>query len=335
MKRLIVCCDGTWQKLESAYPTNVVKIAQAIRPLDDQGIPQIVFYDQGIGTEDKFYKIFGGAFGWGIDRNIQDGYQFISLNYQPGDEVYLFGFSRGAYTVRSLAGLIYTSGLVSRTHIRQTPEAYRLYRELGGEQEDSSELVAFRKKYSDRIPITLLGCWDTVGSLGIPDLTPLLSVDKQVNEKYRFHNTALCSNVQHAAHAVAIDETRKVFNATLMEPCNSEQALHQIWFAGPHGAVGGGSSANRGLSDIALVWMMEQAQKLGLAMDASNIPTGINCDATIPFAKGSNPLFKFDKPFIRDIPAPAYFDASVKARWQTLNNYRPKNLLPYQAELES
>ncbi|MGB0562013.1 MAG: DUF2235 domain-containing protein [Spirulinaceae cyanobacterium] len=334
MKRLIVCCDGTWQKLESPYPTNVVKIAQAIQPLDDQGIPQIVFYDQGIGTDDKLDKLFGGAFGWGIDRNIQDGYQFLSLNYQPGDEVYLFGFSRGAYTVRSLAGLIYNSGLVSRRYIRKTPKAYHLYRELGGRQENS-QLVAFREKYSDRIPITLLGCWDTVGSLGVPDITPWLSFDQRANEKYRFHNTDLCPNVRHAAHAVAIDEQRKVFDATLMEPCNSEQALNQVWFAGDHGSVGGGSSANRGLSDIALAWMMEQSQKLGLTLDAGNIPTGINCDPTITIAKGKNPLFKFNKPFIRDIPAPAHFDPSVKQRWQKVATYRPKNLLPYQAEIES
>ena len=106
MKRLIVCCDGTWQKLANSCPTNVVKIAQAIKPVASDGTPQIVFYDEGIGTGDEINRITGGAFGWGIDQNIQDAYRFLCLNYEAGDEIYLFGFSRGAYTVRSLAGLL-------------------------------------------------------------------------------------------------------------------------------------------------------------------------------------------------------------------------------------
>ncbi|MBV8886356.1 MAG: DUF2235 domain-containing protein, partial [Chroococcidiopsidaceae cyanobacterium CP_BM_RX_35] len=107
MKRLVVCCDGTWQALNSPYPTNVVKIAQAVKPITTNNILQTVFYDQGVGTGDEFDKITGGVFGWGIDKVIQDAYRFLSLNYVAGDEIYLFGFSRGAYTVRSLAGLIY------------------------------------------------------------------------------------------------------------------------------------------------------------------------------------------------------------------------------------
>ena len=123
MKRLIVCCDGTWQKLSSRYPTNVVKMAQAIKPQATGNILQIIFYDEGVGTGDKADRIFGGALGWGIDKNIQDAYRFLCLNYEQGDEIYLYGFSRGAYTVRSLAGLIYCSGLLARNKIRQAPRA--------------------------------------------------------------------------------------------------------------------------------------------------------------------------------------------------------------------
>jgi uncharacterized protein (DUF2235 family) len=105
MKRLIVCCDGTWQKLKSEYPTNVVKIAQGIKPSCDKGIAQIVFYDEGVGTDifndeslfswvNTVLRVIGGAFGSGIDHNIQEAYRFLSLNYEPGDEIYLFGFSR-------------------------------------------------------------------------------------------------------------------------------------------------------------------------------------------------------------------------------------------------
>ncbi|MEH2008448.1 DUF2235 domain-containing protein [Nostoc sp.] len=105
MKRLVICCDGTWQQLISPYPSNVVKLAQSVKPIARDGVTQIIFYDPGIGTESQ--KVLGGATGLGIDRNIEDCYRFLSLNYVPGDEIYLFGFSRGAYTVRSLAGMIY------------------------------------------------------------------------------------------------------------------------------------------------------------------------------------------------------------------------------------
>ncbi len=128
MKRLIVCCDGTWQQLASPYPSNIVKLklAQAVRPIASDKVPQIVFYDEGIGTDSN--KLLGGATGLGIDRNIEDAYRFLSLNYVAGDEIYLFGFSRGAYRVRSLAGMIYCSGLLSRPHVTRAHEAYELYR---------------------------------------------------------------------------------------------------------------------------------------------------------------------------------------------------------------
>ena len=125
-KRLIVCCDGTWQQLNSSYPSNVIKLAQAVKPMASDGVAQIVFYDEGIGADS--YKLLGGVTGLGIDRNIQDAYRFLSLNYDSGDEIYLFGFSRGAYTVRSLAGMIYCSGLLDRPHITRASEAYELYR---------------------------------------------------------------------------------------------------------------------------------------------------------------------------------------------------------------
>src|ERR671933_959348 len=126
MKRLIVCCDGTWQQLTSPYPSNIVKLAQAVKPIASDGVPQIVFYDEGIGTDSN--KLLGGATGLGIDRNIEDAYRFLSLNYVAGDEIYMFGFSRGAYTVRSLAGMIYCAGLLSRRNVTMASQAYELYR---------------------------------------------------------------------------------------------------------------------------------------------------------------------------------------------------------------
>ena len=106
MKRLIVCCDGTWNDLEMPYPTNVAKMAIAVTPSDADGVPQVVCYDEGVGTGKGLDRVSGGAFGKGIDKNIEEAYKFLTVNYEPGDEIYLFGFSRGSYTVRSLAGMI-------------------------------------------------------------------------------------------------------------------------------------------------------------------------------------------------------------------------------------
>ncbi|NEN95844.1 MAG: DUF2235 domain-containing protein [Moorea sp. SIO3I7] len=325
MKRLVVCCDGTWQDLSSTYPTNVVKIAQAVKPLGSDGILQIVFYDEGIGTEDSLKsKLFGGAFGRGIDSNIQDAYRFLCLNYVPGDEIYLFGFSRGAYTVRSLAGMIYNSGLLSRSEIRKAPEAYELYRSRDIKP-NHQQMVAFREKYGERVPITLLGCWDTVGSLGIPNLSPFLRFDKKVNEKYRFHDTSLSPIIKHGLHAVSIDEQRKVFDVTPMD--KSDLKVLEVWFPGVHGSVGGGSQEQSGLSDCALQWMMDSIGKIGLGLefDPSAIPTGINIDYEIDFNNDLG-LFKFTGTKEREISDKFRLHESVRERWLRRPDYRPSNL---------
>jgi uncharacterized protein (DUF2235 family) len=270
MKRLVVCCDGTWQELTSNYPTNVAKIAQAVKTVttDINSMPQIVFYGAGIGTGDGLDKWFGGAFGWGIDKNIQDAYRFFCLNYDAGDEIYLFGFSRGAYTVRSLAGLIRCAGgLLPRSEIRKTPNVYDIYRslvhypeekDLNEEQINTRELKRKEKAMealSQNIRearLTLLGCWDTVGSLGVPDQIPFLPLDHWLNKKYKFHDYKLSKIIDKALHAVAIDEPRKVFDVAPMEQQednkNRGQILRQVCFPGDRGCVGGGTKDVRGLS---------------------------------------------------------------------------------------
>lgn len=331
MKRLIVCCDGTWQCLDNTYPTNVIKIAQAIKGVADDGVPQIVFYDEGVGTESAFKKIVGGAFGWGIDKNIQEAYRFLSLNYTVGDEVYLFGFSRGAYTVRSLAGMIYCSGLVSRPAICNAVKAYELYRDQNIKP-SSPEAQAFRQKNGDTIPIRLLGCWDTVGALGIPDQLPFLSIDTWLNKKYRFHDTQLSRMIQYAFHGVAIDELRAVFDVTPMQksPNNPNQVLKQVWFPGDHGCIGGGSQRKCCLSDGALLWMMEEieALELGLELDKSTIPTGLNPDFAADFDNTPKGVYRLASQKEREITGS--FDdlhQNTKQRWIHRQDYRPRNLV--------
>ncbi len=340
MKRLIVCCDGTWQKLSSDYPTNVVKITQAIKPLAKDKTPQIVFYDEGIGTGGKIDKLLGGAIGRGIDQNIQDAYRFLCLNYNEGDEIYLYGFSRGAYTVRSLAGLIDFSGLLTRDKIRQAPRAYELYREADI-LPDNSEVVRFRQENGvrqengDYVPITFLGCWDTVGALGIPDLISWLPVDEQFNQKYQFHDTFLSPIIQNARHAVAIDERKKVFDVTPMVKSskNTQQTLSQIWFPGDHGCVGGGTKEQSGLSDGALQWMIDESKVQGLEFDESKVL--VNPNPTIPFNNTPKGILIFTRRNSRKVDLDfASLHPSVIERWSLVDNYRPKNLVMYKAQLD-
>lgn len=353
MKRLVVCCDGTWQKLTSPCPTNVIKIAQAVKAVGSDGVQQIAYYSEGIGTANPIDKILGGAMGKGIDQNIEDAYRFLCLNYVPGDEIYLFGFSRGAYTVRSLAGMIYNSGLLSRLNICKAPVAYEKYRSYL--KPDHPEMVKFRQdfgvedpQYKDdpefkkRVPITLLGCWDTVGALGVPDLSASLTLDQRLNEKYKFHDTCLSPIILNALHAVAIDEHRKLFDATLMKKSDRSetQVLRQVWFPGDHGCVGGGTKAYLGLSDGALKWMMDSIQELGLGLDLDEesvlseddcIPHGVHPDYTIDFSLGTQGFIeRFTLRVGRKIRelSDDFEDIheSAKFRWQKRWDYRPSNL---------
>ncbi|MBD2690824.1 DUF2235 domain-containing protein [Anabaena catenula] len=339
MKRIIVCCDGTWQTLEAPYPTNVVKLAEAIKPLSDDHIYQILFYDEGLGTGNLIDKIGGGAFGVGIDQAIQKAYRFLCLNYEDGDEIYLFGFSRGAYTARCLAGLIYCSGLLKRQYIRKIPQAYELYRNRDKDTHPSGKKsVEFRQKYGENVPIEVLGCWDTVGSLGIPDLIPYIPIDNWINKKYKFFDTKLNHLIKKAFHAVAIDETRKAFDVTPMTPnADIKDQVTQIWFPGDHGCVGGGTESTRGLSDAALDWMMAQVSAIGLDLDKSCVEYGIKPNAQTLFQKNSKVFDILLPRILREVDGEfSDLDVTVKKRWQDSSlKYKPKNLEKFQDQLNA
>lgn len=336
MKRLVVCCDGTWNKLGN-YPTNVVKIAQFIRPFDQDGVAQIVFYQEGLGT--RWYdRLPGGAFGWGIDYNITNAYQFLCFNYEPGDEIYLFGFSRGAYTVRSLAGMLHCSGLLRRQFVEKVPTAYKLYRNRAI-RPGSPQAEQFRAQYGVRykgdnqIPITLLGCWDTVGSLGVPDLFPFLPFGGLLNKKYEFHDTELNRKIRNALHAVAIDERRRVFDVTPMEISTqtTKQRLRQVWFPGVHGCVGGGTEKNCLLSDGALMWMIQSIAEydLKLEFDMERVQHEVMSDPLINFEPSSR---FYALAGLHDRPIRGGVEAlhdSAKKRWYERKDYRPANLAPF------
>jgi len=340
-RRLIVFSDGTWQDLNTKDSTNVVKTIEAIQPIGSDGIEQIVYYDEGIGCRemsadgtsltDKIIKIVGGGLGLGIDRKIQDAYIFLCLNYQEGDEIYLLGFSRGAYTVRSLAGLIYNSSLLNRNFIKKVPEAYALYRDkTEATQPSSDKAIQFRHNNGKRVPIKALCCWDTVASLGLP--RPILKIPffARLDEKYRFHNNTINQMIEHAFHAVAIDESRIVYDVELMEVDKTHPGqFSQVWFPGTHGSLGGGSEDHR-LSDRPLVWMLDNLKSLGLSINED--PIEPSCDAPITPKKS---IFGNE---VRELPETTTFsdlDISVKQRWQKCSNYRPPNLERFRQELDS
>lgn len=269
MKRIIVCSDGTWNwpdKMEDGRPcpTNVVKMAHHIEPVDAEGNAQVVFYDQGVGTETPIRQITGGAFGTGLEQNVKDAYRFILMNYAPGDELWFFGFSRGAYTVRSAAGMVNNCSILRREHADLFHAAYELYRSPCAEHAPQGEhAVAFRETYSHPVPsVRFIGVWDTVGSRGIP-FAPFA---KWRQKRYGFHDTTLSWSVETARHALAIDERRRFFAPTLWTgPQGPEQTVEQVWFPGVHSDVGGGYPCS-GLSDVALAWMHGQAAEAGLAL---------------------------------------------------------------------
>lgn len=358
MKRLIVCCDGTWQRAGQPVPTNVVKIARAILPQasgpDGAPIQQIVYYDAGVGVPfdpgaanwflrqgSNIQRAFGGLFGSGLEEKISAAYQFLAFNYEPGDEVYLFGFSRGAFTVRSLAGMIYCSGLLRRMSIHKLDEAFKLYRDPDVKPA-SPRAVAFRQTHGSAAPVWFLGCWDTVGMRGIPDMTGipgLRALARRINKDFSFHDCYLNRSIAHARHACAIDEDRKAFAPTDM--IASDHAgpgqLRQIWFAGDHGGVGGGEAASEALADVALDWMAGEAAALGLGIDLAGHPKDwFRPDPLHPLPERKRGLLDRLGHAPRDIPGPARetLHPSVLNRHAAPSPaYRPAALKPHQAEL--
>lgn len=261
MKRIVICADGTWDSPNERFVTNVSKVAWAVAPKMPNGNLQITFYDQGVGTGNILDRITGGAIGDGLDMNIEDAYRFPVNNFEEGDEIFFFGFSRGAYTVRSVGGLIRKCGILRKEFANHFAHAYDLYRVRAGGA-DSPEAIDFRARYSRETDIKFMGVWDTVGALGIP-----VGIFRVNRKRYAFHDVELSSRVKHGYHALAVDEKRVPFEPTLWADKQKEgQVIEQVWFAGVHRDVGGGN-AEHGLSDLALIWLKEKAEALGLVFD--------------------------------------------------------------------
>lgn len=361
-RKLIVCCDGTWNQPEaieegvSCSPTNVLKFARALNAVNaDARDSQIIYYDAGIGTANGIDRLLGGMFGIGLSRNILDAYRFLAMNYHTGDEIFLFGFSRGAYTVRSLSGFINTVGLLPKADIQWLPLAYRYYR-TKPDQRAKPRFARLETVLADnadeyRHPrIHMLGVWDSVGALGAP--TPLL---QKLSRRYiGFHDTALADNVDYAYQALALDERRGPFKPDLWTQSGRAQEVKQVWFPGVHSDIGGGYAPERThadpdraaptLSDCALQWMMTIARRHGLEFDDAYVARQVNACATAPLHDSYSWPYRLlekigAKAFRRKINEPVYGTSGIELavneylhpslvdRWESnAAQYDPNNL---------
>ena len=254
MRKLMIFCDGTWNSKNMVY-TNVYRLYTLVKQMQDV----VAEYYNGVGTGGGgvMADLLDGECANSLEDHIKSAYNFIVNRFQEGDEIMLFGFSRGAYTVRCVAGMIHNSGLVPNTD--WTNEAYRRYRSRDPKDHpDSAQSVEFRDKlHCKNVEITFLGLWDTVGSAGIP-------IYVQDGLEYMgFYDNVISKKVRHASHALAIHE-----HMSLFEPCHALQnrsnstTITEVWFPGEHLDVGGARGLGyRDISTMSLTWMIDQINR--------------------------------------------------------------------------
>ena len=251
MKNIVICCDGTGNEY-GRNNTNVVETF--VLAEKDKG--QAAYYDPGIGTggweyheESKALRALSDrATGYGLQKNVEDAYRYLMGRYDEGDHVYLFGFSRGAFTVRSLAGMLYKCRLLNAGHDNLVEYASRIYNTRG----NKDVAAGFREAFGRRRPVRFIGVWDTVESLAL-------------NAGKRFHDTTLNPDVEFGYHALSIDERRRDFPPCTWDETDADpgQIIEQVWFAGSHSDVGGWYD-ERGLANVALHWMLGKAATRGM-----------------------------------------------------------------------
>jgi uncharacterized protein (DUF2235 family) len=307
MKNIVLCSDGTGNKGGYGEDTNVYKTYKAVNVFD---VDQYTFYDQGVGTDksdtnkNKYWTALAGAFGFGFRDNVLNLYHFLARSYEPGDTIYLFGFSRGAATVRAFAGFINACGLVDKKHaeingtfegdlfhklVKQAFDAYRS-KDKNVQQKFKNKYALQDKDYAPNgdINIKFIGVWDTVSALGFPkDFSSILQGIGTAAEKianmipclaHDFYDYELNDSIENAYHALSIDDERQTFHPLVWDETNFKGYVEQVWFAGVHSNVGGGYPRT-GLSDVALLWMLTKAQTHGLQLHSgylSAIQDGAN-----------------------------------------------------------
>jgi uncharacterized protein (DUF2235 family) len=339
MKRILICLDGTWNKVAKPDEvTNVVKFAQSVKPIAKDGVQQVVYYNSGVGTGGPADRFLGGVFGVGIKANVQRAYTFLTLNYDTSenwsDEIYIIGFSRGAYTARALAAIINSVGVLKREEFERFEEAWDYYRidpdkrrtirsqrgELqksdqmqSGTTNNKSQPTNKERKIVQTIdrttwfrPATVkaLGVWDTVGSYGVPAGFAISGLAYNFTIRHLgFHDRQLGDRIENAFHAMSIDESRGPFAPTFwtMQDKKPKGDVEQVWFSGVHSDVGGGYKET-GLSDLPLIWMMDRLSGLGLDLDEDFIRLNVDpCPACELHNSASKLWWKIIRPYHREL----------------------------------
>ena len=291
-KNIVVFSDGTGQEGGKGNNTNVYKLFNLV---EDRTAEQITFYDRGLGT--GWRKITGNISGMGISQNIYECYRFIFENYMAGDNIFLFGFSRGATTVRSLSAFIHLFGILPKSRPELIKHAYKIYKIEDDKErkERADELVA--RNHNHWTKIKFLGVWDTVSALGVPLKSLDMLVDWFPVFRHKYHNLRLSESVEHARQALAIDDERLTFHPKIWDKeINLKyQSMKQVWFAGMHTDVGGGYK-EQDLSDIPLIWMVEEAKQYGLRIYAKHeVKTHPDADGIMHNSREGFPGYLFRK----------------------------------------
>lgn len=351
-KKLALFLDGTWNAVGTN--TNVWRLRSLCSDKDGEGRPQLRYYDAGVNG------VIGGGWGKGLTENVQEAYNWLVENYEDGDQIFIFGFSRGAHTARSLAGFISICGLLKpggALGVDQLFERYRhddertIYKLPNFDPVSITLEERWMLKYSRPVAIEMVGVWDTVGALGIP----AFSLAGISSSTLKFHHTGLRKPVRHAFHALALDEHRGKFaptpwtirtkaGDTTTAPMRPIESVEQRWFVGAHANVGGGCF-NDTLAQIPLRWMMQRAASLGLAFRNEleldgNEHRGAISDSYKEFLKGAYSLVSkrsyrtvAPEPFVGATGTHARvnetIDISIFDRWRDDSNYRPPNLVEW------
>ncbi|KAL9027664.1 MAG: hypothetical protein Q9196_003852 [Gyalolechia fulgens] len=262
-------------------PSNVTRIGQAVKAKSSDGVPQVVFYQPGVGTEGGIVnKIIGGATAKGLSQNIREAYAFLAHNYSNGDEIFLIGFSRGAFTARSVAGLVGGIGLLTKSGLPDLAEVFKDFQhrrdpnyvpanpDIPFPRKPSASDPRYRETMAREgltrlgIKIKVVGVFDTVGSLGIPRIGSLekLGLQRRDTREFFFYDTSLDNCIENAYQALALDENRSAFTPAVWEkPPSNTTNLRQVWFPGSHSNIGGGYP-DQGMANITLAWMISQLE---------------------------------------------------------------------------
>ena len=312
-RNIVICCDGTGNEY-GENNTNVAKLFGLL--IKDDREKQVGYYDPGVGTFSSpgamthtakwFTKMIGLAFAYGLTANVEDAYRYLMNNFRDDDRLFLFGFSRGAFTVRALAGMLHRCGLLTKGSDNLVPYASRVYK---GNKDKVA--AGFKKTFSRECKPHFVGVWDTVKSVGL--LRPR-----------RFPNAKLNPDVLYGRHAIAVDEKRSQYRPNLWESPAPHQSIEQVWFPGVHSDVGG-SYREAGLSNIALHWMAKEACSCGLLIDKTAL-SKFECNYDDKLHNPLLPLWWLLGWRKRKIPDGSSVHQSVDDRMNADETYRPKNI---------